>query len=134
MNEERRHNRLEQLRIRLVGGADFAAIARSHSDDTASAIKGGELGWIGPGDTLPAFEEQLETLGPGEFSAPFRSPFGWHLVQVLERRNFDNTEQVFKTEAKESIRERKADEATELWLRRLRDEAYVEIRLEQEDY
>lgn len=134
VSDQDARTRLEQLRIRLVGGADFAAIARSHSDDTASAIKGGELGWISPGDTVPAFEEQLETLGPGEFSAAFRSPFGWHLVQVLERRNFDNTEQMFKTEAKESIRERKADEATELWLRRLRDEAYVEIQLKQEDY
>lgn len=126
--------RLEQLRIRLVGGADFAAIARSHSDDTGSAIKGGDLGWISPGDTVPTFEEQLNALSLDEISFPFRSPFGWHLAQVLERRDYDNTERMFKTKAKEAIRERKADEASDLWLRRLRDEAYVEIRLKQEDY
>jgi peptidyl-prolyl cis-trans isomerase SurA len=71
-------------------------------------------------------------LAPGEISEPFRSPFGWHLVQVLERRVYDNTEDMLKAKARDSIRERKADEATELWLRRLRDEAYVEIKLGEE--
>jgi peptidyl-prolyl cis-trans isomerase SurA len=121
--------RLEQLRIRLAGGESFDALARSHSDDTASAIKGGDLGWISPGDTVPVFEEQMANLAPGEISKPFHSPFGWHLVQVLARRQHDNTEDMLKTKARESIRARKAEEATDLWLRRLRDESYVEIRL-----
>jgi peptidyl-prolyl cis-trans isomerase SurA len=121
--------RLEQLRIRLVGGEGFGAIARSHSDDTASAINGGDLGWVSPGDTVPEFEEQMNSLAPGELSEPFRSPFGWHLLQVLERRQFDNTEEMLKAKARDNIRERKADEEAELWLRRLRDEAYVEVRL-----
>ena len=132
VSDQDARTRLEQLRIRLAGGEDFASIARSHSDDTASAIKGGDLGWISPGDTVPVFEEQMDALQPGEISEPFRSPFGWHLVQVLERRVYDNTEEMLKAKARESIRGRKADEATELWLRRLRDEAYVEIRLDQE--
>ena len=126
--------RLQQLRIRLVGGEDFAVMARSHSDDTASAIKGGDLGWVSPGDTVPDFEEQMNKLGPGQLSEPFRSPFGWHLVQVLDRRQHDNTGEMLKTKARELIRERKADEATELWLRRLRDESYVEIRLGREEF
>ena len=126
--------RLQQLRIRLVSGEDFTAMARSHSDDTASAIKGGDLGWVSLGDTVPDFEEQMNKLGPGQISEPFRSPFGWHLVQVLNRRQHDNTSEMLKTKARELIRERKADEATELWLRRLRDESYVEIRLGREEF
>jgi peptidyl-prolyl cis-trans isomerase SurA len=132
VSDQDARTRLEQLRIRLIGGEDFASIARSHSDDTASAIKGGDLAWLSPGDTVPIFEEELDALAPGEISEPFRSPFGWHLVQVLERRVYDNTEDMLKAKARDSIRERKADEATELWLRRLRDEAYVEIKLGEE--
>lgn len=133
VSDDDAQTRLEQLRIRLEGGEEFAGIARSHSDDTASAIKGGDLGWLNPGDTVPDFESAMDLLGENEFSEPFESPFGWHLVQVLERRQHDNTEERLKTKARENIRERKSDEATELWLRRLRDEAYVELRLEEEE-
>lgn len=125
--------RLRQLRLRLEGGDDFDSIARSHSQDTGSAAKGGDLGWVNPGDTVPSFEQQMETLASGDISEPFRSPFGWHLVQVLERREHDNTQAMLKTKARDSIRERKSEEAADLWLRRLRDEAYVEIRLPGED-
>lgn len=134
VSDQDARTRLQRLRIRLVGGEDFSALARSHSDDTASAIKGGDLGWVSPGDTVPDFEERMNKLGPGQISEPFRSPFGWHLVQVLDRRQHDNTAEMLKTKARELIRERKADEATELWLRRLRDESYVEIRLGREDF
>jgi len=129
VSDQDAQTRLEQLRIRLVGGEGFGALARSHSDDTASAIKGGDLGWVNPGDTVPAFEEQMASLAPREISKPFHSPFGWHLVQVLGRREHDNTEDMLKGKARDSIRARKAEEATDLWLRRLRDESYVEIRL-----
>lgn len=121
--------RLEQLKQRIDGGDDFAALARSHSNDKGSAIKGGDLGWLNPGDTVPAFEEQMNRLSLGEVSQPFQSQFGWHIVQVLERRKHDNTTEVLRTKARNIIRERKAAEETELYLRRLRDEAYVEIRL-----
>ena len=122
--------RLQQLKARIDGGDDFAALARSHSDDKGSAIKGGDLGWVSRGDLVPRFEEQMNQLSIGETSEPFRTEFGWHIVQVLERRDYDNTDEVLKSQAREAIRERKAVEATELWLRRLRDEAYVEIRLD----
>jgi len=120
---------LQQLRIRILGGDDFAALARSHSDDTGSALKGGNLGWLGPGDTVPVFEKAMSTLAPNQVSAPFKSSFGWHIVQVIERRTQDTTDAAMQLKAREMIRERKADAAIDLWLRRLRDEAFVEIRL-----
>jgi peptidyl-prolyl cis-trans isomerase SurA len=134
VSDQEAETRLQQLRFRLLGGEDFSALARSHSDDTASAIKGGDLGWVNPGDTVPQFEEEMDHLTPGDISLPFRSPFGWHLLQVIERRDHDNTEEMARNKARESLRERKAEEATELWLRRLRDEAYVENRLTQRAY
>jgi peptidyl-prolyl cis-trans isomerase SurA len=122
--------RLEQLKQRLEGGDDFADLARSHSDDQGSALKGGDLGWISSGDVVPEFEDQIKRLEAGQISSPFRTPFGWHLVQVLERRQHDSTMEVKKAKAREAIRKRKAAEEIDLFLRRLRDEAYVEIRLE----
>jgi peptidyl-prolyl cis-trans isomerase SurA len=121
--------RLEALRERIANGEDFGNLARANSEDKVSAANGGELGWINPGNTVPQFEEQMDKLAPGQLSAPFRTPFGWHILQVEERRQVDSTDEVKLQQAKEQIRERKAEEATELFLRRLRDEAYVEIRL-----
>jgi peptidyl-prolyl cis-trans isomerase SurA len=121
--------RLDQLRQRIEGGDDFANLARSHSDDKGSAIKGGDLGWVNPGDLVPRFEEQMNLLQPNEVSMPFRTRFGWHIVQVLERREHDNTEEVIRAKARNTIRDRKANEESELFVRRLRDEAYIEIRL-----
>ena len=129
--DQEAETRLSQLHIRLQGGEDFASLARSHSDDTASAIKGGDLGWVNPGDMVPDFEKQMNALAPGEASQPFRSPFGWHIVQVLERRDQDATDIMLRNKAADAIKERKATEAEALWLRQLRDEAYVEIRLEE---
>jgi peptidyl-prolyl cis-trans isomerase SurA len=123
--------RLAQLRMRILGGDDFATLARSHSDDTGSALKGGDLGWINPGDTVLDFEQAMTALAPNEISQPFKTSFGWHIVQVLERRQADTSAEVLRQKAKEAIRQRKAREATDLWLRRLRDEAYVEIRLDK---
>lgn len=125
--------RLEQLRLRIVGGEDFAALARAHSDDAGSALRGGELGWVNPGDTVPEFETQLDGLAPNQVSQPFRSPFGWHIVQVLDRRERDTTDEVMRQKARDAIRERKANEEIELWLQRLRAEAYVEIRLGRDE-
>jgi peptidyl-prolyl cis-trans isomerase SurA len=86
--------RLDQLVIRLKGGDSFEELARSHSEDPGSAVNGGDLGWANPGDMVPEFENEMNRLEPGEISAPFRSPFGWHIVQVMERRQHDNTEDV----------------------------------------
>ncbi len=122
-------NRLAQLKQRIEEGDDFGTLARSHSDDKGSAIKGGDLGWTSPGDFVPKFEAVLNGLEVGQISEPFQSQFGWHIVQLLGRREHDNTEEVQRALARDAIRERKAAEAVELYLRRLRDEAYVDIRL-----
>ncbi len=124
--------RLSQLRQRIQSGEDFATLARAHSDDTGSALKGGELGWVSPGDTVQDFEETMAALPINGISEPFKSPFGWHIVQVEERRNQDTSADVLRVKAREALQRRKAEEATEEWLRQLRDEAYVEIRLHQE--
>jgi peptidyl-prolyl cis-trans isomerase SurA len=125
--------RLGQLRTRILGGDDFSTLARAHSDDTGSALKGGELGWLSPGDTVPEFEEVMNGLAPNEVSEPFQSPFGWHIVQVLERRTQDATDDLLRLKAREAIQRRKAEEATDAWMRQLRDEAYVELRLDRDD-
>ncbi len=121
--------RLRQLRQRIQGGESFDRLARSHSNDTGSALRGGDLGWINPGDTVPDFENAMNQLAPGEISAPFQSPFGWHIVQVIERRQQDSADGVMRQRAEDAVRARKAEDAAKLWLQQLRDEAYVEIRL-----
>ena len=120
---------LAVLRERIVNGEDFGELARIHSDDPGSASKGGELGWIDPGNTVPVFERTMDSLAPGAVSEPFRSQFGWHLVQVLERRDRDATETSQRAEARRRLRSRKIEENTQAWLRRVRGEAYVEYRL-----
>jgi peptidyl-prolyl cis-trans isomerase SurA len=122
--------RLQQLRERVTAGDDFANLARSHSDDQASAIKGGDIGWVGPGKMVPEFEETMDATAIGQVSQPFKTRFGWHIVQVLDRRQHDETEQARRDAARKALRDRKAEEATEQYKRRLRGEAYVDLRLE----
>jgi peptidyl-prolyl cis-trans isomerase SurA len=128
--EDEAVKRLEQLRERVILGDDFAPLAKSHSDDRGSALRGGDLKWLNPGDTVPTFEREMDALDPGEVSEPFRTQFGWHIVQVVERREHDGTSAVRRTRAREAIRRRKSDEELQSWQRQLRDEAYVELRLD----
>lgn len=131
MSEGEARRRLAALRERLVSGAaDFAQLARANSDD-ASAARGGELDWIYPGDTVPEFERAFQDLQPGEISEPVRTPFGYHLIQVTERRSADVSPERRRLQARLALRERKADEAYQQWLRQLRDQTYVELRLEE---
>ncbi|MBK6401120.1 MAG: peptidylprolyl isomerase [Rhodocyclaceae bacterium] len=122
--------RLVVLKERLDNGADFAELARQHSSDLSGA-KGGDLGWLYQGDTVPDFEKAMDALKLNEISPPVRSPFGWHLIQVLERRTEDASKDRQRQMARQALRERKADEAYQDWLRQLRDRAYVEYRLEE---
>jgi peptidyl-prolyl cis-trans isomerase SurA len=122
--------RLSQLRQRVLQGEDFSKLARAHSDDKASAIKGGDLGWVSPGQMIPRFEEVMLSLDPAEISKPFKTQFGWHVIQVLERRKQNMTEEFNRSKAQMEIRQRKIEEDLENWLRQLRDEAYVEYRLD----
>jgi len=124
--------RLTELRYRVLNGEDFAELASASSDDLGSAAKGGDLGWVNPGEMVAEFEEVMDGLSEGEVSTPFKSRFGWHIISVEQRREHDNTEQARRTEAARQIRERKIEEELNTWVRQLRDEAYVDYRLERE--
>lgn len=113
----------------LKAGADFAELAREHSDDPGSANQGGDLGWTPPGVFVPEFERQLSELSPGEMSMPFKTAYGWHIVQLLNRRQKDGGDLARRARAREAIFSRKAAEEYELWLIQLRDEAFIEYRL-----
>jgi peptidyl-prolyl cis-trans isomerase SurA len=128
--EDAVRTRLEQLRRRILSGEGFAELARANSADAPSAARGGDLGWINPGDVAPEFERVASTLAPGEVSQPFRTPYGWHIVQVVDRRQHDSTEEIRRARARDYVRKRKVEEETQAWLRRLRDEAFVEYRSE----
>ncbi len=121
--------RLTDLRDRIVNGTDFAEMAKLNSQD-GSASKGGDLDWVYPGDTVPEFERVMDELKVGEVSQPVKSPFGYHLIQVLERRVADVSAERRRLQARQALRERRAEEAFQDWLRQLRDRTYVEIRLE----
>jgi peptidyl-prolyl cis-trans isomerase SurA len=119
--------KLAGIREKVLAGEDFAVFASSMSEDSGSAVQGGDLGWSGPGSFVPEFEAELAKLKDNEMSEPFHSQFGWHLVQVLGRRQFDTTEDALRGRALEQLRESKADEETEVWLRRMRDESFVNL-------
>jgi len=121
--------KIERLKDRLDSGANFAELAKLNSED-ASAAKGGDLGWLSPGDTVAEFDEAMKKLQPNQVSPPVRTSFGWHLIEVLERRKQDVTIDRARSEAQTAIRQRKADEAFQDWVRQVRDKAFVEIRLD----
>jgi peptidyl-prolyl cis-trans isomerase SurA len=130
VSETDAQKRLLGLRERIENGTDFGELARLQSED-ASAARGGDLGWLSPGDTVPDFERAMNALKPGQVSDPVRSPFGLHLIQVLERRTEDMSKERQRLLARQAIRVRKADEAYEEWVRQQRDRAYIEMRLEE---
>jgi peptidyl-prolyl cis-trans isomerase SurA len=130
VSESDARHRLANLKERVDNGADFAELARLQSED-ASASRGGDLGWLSPGDTVPEFERAMNALEPGQTSDPVQSPFGWHLIQVVERRNEDMSRERQRIVARQAIRARKSDEAYQEWVRQQRDRAYVELRLEE---
>lgn len=127
IDDEEAKKRLLALKARVADGDDFAALARAHSDDKGSALKGGSLDWVGPGDLVRPFEEAMGKLEINELSEPVQTQFGWHLIQVLDRENKDDSLEHKRNMVRDAIRKRKIEEETELWMRRLRDEAYVEI-------
>jgi len=127
VDDEEAKKRLLALKVRIADGDDFASLARAHSDDKGSALKGGSLDWISPGDLVKPFEETMTKLDINQISEPIQTQFGWHLIQVLDRENKDDSIEHKKNLVRDAIRKRKIEEETELWMRRLRDEAYVEI-------
>jgi len=130
VSQDDARRRLLDLRERITrGGADFAELARQYSED-GTAARGGDLGWLYPGDTVPDFERAMDALQPGELSQPVQTPFGWHLIEVLARRKADVSADRIRQRARMVLRERKSEEAYQEWLRQLRDSTYVELRLE----
>ena len=131
VSETEARRKLETVRDRIANGVDFAEQARLYSQD-GSAAKGGDLGWLSPGDTVPEFERAMDALQPNEVSPVVQSPFGMHLIQVQERRERDVSVDRQRGAARQALRERKLDEAYQDWLRQMRDRTYVENRLEQQ--
>jgi peptidyl-prolyl cis-trans isomerase SurA len=121
--------KLGAIRERIVAGEDFAGLAATTSEDPGSATQGGDLGWTGKNTFVPEFEQALVALQDNQISQPFRTQYGWHIVQLLGRRQFDSTDVNKRRQVAETLRNSRVDEETELWLRRLRDEAYVEYKL-----
>jgi peptidyl-prolyl cis-trans isomerase SurA len=119
--------KIDRLKDRLAGGAKFEDLARVNSEDTSS-VRGGDLGWISPGDTVPDFDRAMAKLAVGEISEPVRTPFGWHLIQVVERRKQDVTQDRRREQARAALRQRKSDEAFDDFVRQLRDRTYVEYK------
>lgn len=132
-DEEQTKQQARELYERIKKGEDLGALAKQLSDDTASKNAGGDLGWQPAGVFAPEFEKAIEGLQAGQVSTPFRSPFGWHIAKVLERRTRDATEQTRRARARAVIQNRKAAEEYDMWLRRLRAEAYVEYRLDKRE-
>jgi peptidyl-prolyl cis-trans isomerase SurA len=128
-SEEETRRLVERLYQRILAGEDFAELAKNFSEDPGSALNGGDLNWIDPNALVPEFREVMNNTPSGELSKPFKSPYGWHVLQVLGRRATDNSEQFREQQAANLLRNRKYDEELQTWLRQIRDEAYVETKL-----
>lgn len=129
MSDNEAKQKMDIIKERLDNNEKFEALARQYSEDS-TASNGGDLGWVNPGDTVPQFEKAMNDLKDGQISQPVRSQFGWHIIQVIERRSQDMSKESARLKARQEIRSRKADEAYQDWIRELRDRAYVELRLE----
>jgi peptidyl-prolyl cis-trans isomerase SurA len=129
LDDEAARQKLTEIREQILAGDDFEAVAKVVSEDPGSAINGGDLGWNGPDIFVPEFQVVCDELEIDEISDPFRSSFGWHIIQLLDRRVHDMTDEVIRQDALMAIRNSKLSEETELWARRLRDQAFIEYRL-----
>lgn len=120
--------RIKQVYKKLDNGGDFAELAKEYSDDPGSAVNGGDLGWVNPGDMVPAFDRKMSQIDPGKLSKPFKSKFGWHILQVEERKDTDLGEQVQRNQIHQMLQSRQFEEELPIWLRKIRSEAYVDIK------
>ena len=131
LTPEQAKEKIDDIYKQLQGGADFAKLAEKDSEDPGSAKQGGDLGWLDPGATVPEFDETMNKLQVGEMSKPFKSQFGWHIVQVLGRREADQSDETRKNKAYEAIFARKSEEVIQQWLSELKDSAYIEYHLDK---
>lgn len=128
VSDAKAEERINNIYLQLQNGASFGELAREYSDDPGSGSAGGDLGWVSPGQMVPAFEEAMMNAPVGQYTRPFRSRFGWHILEVQERRNQDISEQVRGSEARQALYRRKYETELQNWLQEIRDEAYVEIK------
>lgn len=131
ISSEKAQYKAALLKTRIESGDDFGLLAKGNSDDPGSAINGGDLGWTSPGALVPEFQKVMDSIELGEVSEPFKTDYGWHILEVLERREHDNSESIRRGKARFAIKNRKLEEAMQNWTRQLRDEAYVEYRLDE---
>ena len=120
---------LQQIKNQVLAGEDFEQLAKAHSEDKSSALDGGNLGWSTPGMFVPEFEATMNNIAIGEISEPFESQFGWHILQVTDRRQQDFSEEILRNRAQNLIRQRKYDEELQVWLQEIKDEAFIEIKI-----
>lgn len=130
LSDEEAKAKLEKLRQRILKGEDFAALAKEHSEDIGSMLAGGDLGWSRPGMFVAEFEQTMAQMEVGEISQPFRSQFGWHILQVQERRQEDITDDVLRDKAARILTSRRFEDELQIWLREMRDEAFIDIKLD----
>ena len=128
LNEQAAEDLVVELRARIEGGEDFGELARQYSDDIGSATEGGNLGWTNPGQMVPEFEATMAGTAEGSISQPFRSEFGWHILEVKARRDKDFSGEVRRNQVAGYIRDQKYQEELEAWLRKIREEAFVDIK------
>ncbi len=131
ISSEKARYKAALLKTRIESGDDFGLLAKGNSDDPGSAIKGGDLGWTSPGALVPEFQKVMDSIELGEVSKPFKTDYGWHILEVLERREYDNSESIRRSKARFAIKNRKLEEAMQNWTRQLRDDAYVEYSLDE---
>ncbi|HSN18785.1 MAG TPA: peptidylprolyl isomerase [Gammaproteobacteria bacterium] len=131
LNEQQAKTKIDNLYDQLKAGADFGKLATANSDDPGSAKQGGDLGWLDPGATVPEFQAAMDKLQPGEMSKPFQTQFGWHIVQVLGRRDIDKTDEDRRNRAYQAIFARKSEEVIQQWLSELKDSAFIEYHIGQ---
>ncbi len=127
-DQETTLSQLNALRDRVIAGEDFAELAKEYSEDPGSGLKGGELGWSTPGMFVPEFEKTMNTIALNEVSAPFSSQFGWHILQVTDRREQDFSADIQRNRAESMLRQRKYEEELQVWMQEIRDEAFIEIK------
>jgi len=129
LTNEEAQAKLKTLRQQILDGADFAEMAKEHSEDIGSMLSGGDLGWAGPGMFVPAFEKTMAATDVGQISQPFRSQFGWHILQVTDRKDEDITEAVLRDKAARVLTSRRFEDELQIWLRELRDDAFIELKI-----
>lgn len=129
LSDEDAKAKLEKLRQRILKGEDFAAVAKENSEDIGSMLAGGDLGWSKPGMFVPEFEQTMAKMAVGEISEPFRSQFGWHILQVQERRQEDITDDLLREKAARVLTSRRYEDELQIWLREMRDDTFVEVKI-----